>query len=59
MNSKAYLTEYDVEQVLGDGFTAVIVHEGFFFVLVQQPPIGHGLLIHEVSRSHTTTHHIR
>jgi len=27
--------------------------------LVQQPPVGHGLLIHEVSRSHTTTHHIR
>ena len=23
----------------------------------QQPPMGHGLLIHEVSRSHTTTHH--
>ena len=22
----------------------------------QQPPVGHGLLIHEVSRSHTTTH---
>ena len=25
----------------------------------QQPPVGHGLLIHEVSRSHTTTHHSR
>jgi len=25
----------------------------------QQPPVGHGLLIHEVSRSHSTTHHIR
>ena len=23
------------------------------------PPVGHGLLIHEVSRSHTTMHHIR
>jgi len=23
------------------------------------PPVGHGLLIHEVSRSHTTTHHSR
>ena len=23
------------------------------------PPLGHGLLIHEVSRSHTTTHHSR
>ena len=24
------------------------------FYLAQQPPLGHGLLIHEVSRSHTT-----
>ena len=24
--------------------------------LAQQPPVGQGLLIHEVSRSHTTTH---
>ena len=31
----------------------------FFFYLAQQPPVGHGLLIHEVSRSHTTTHHNR
>jgi len=23
------------------------------------PPVGQGLLIHEVSRSHTTTHHMR
>ena len=29
------------------------------FVLVRQPPVGQGLLIHEVSRSHTTTHHSR
>ena len=27
--------------------------------LAQQPPVGHGLLINEVSRSHTTTHHSR
>jgi hypothetical protein len=24
----------------------------------QRPPVGYDLLIHEVSRSHTTTHHI-
>jgi hypothetical protein len=30
-----------------------------FFLLAQQPPVGHGLLIYEVSRSHTTTHHSR
>ena len=28
-------------------------------LLSEQPPVGHGLLIHEVSRSHTTTHHSR
>ena len=26
--------------------------------MARQPPVGHGLLIHEISRSHTTTHHI-
>ena len=31
----------------------------FFFILAQQPSVGHGLLIQEVSRSHTTTHHSR
>ena len=29
------------------------------FVFAQQPPLGQGLLIHEVSRSHKTTHHSR
>jgi len=29
------------------------------FLLAQPPPVGHGLLIHEVSRPHTTTHHSR
>ena len=28
-----------------------------FFKLAQQPPVGHGLLIHEVSRSHNDTSH--
>jgi hypothetical protein len=31
----------------------------FFFTIVQQPPVGQDLLIHEVSRSHVTTHHSR
>ena len=30
-----------------------------FLFLAQQPPVGQGLLIHEISRSHTTTHHSR
>ena len=29
------------------------------FFLARQPPVGQGLLIHKVSRSHTTTHHSR
>jgi hypothetical protein len=29
------------------------------FLLAQQPPVGRGLLIHEASKSHTTTHHSR
>jgi len=29
------------------------------FYLTQQPEVGHGLLIHEVSRSHSRTHHSR
>jgi len=27
------------------------------FYLAGQPPVGHGLLFHEVSSSHKTTHH--
>jgi len=31
----------------------------FVLFLERQPPEGQGLLIYEVSRSHTTTHHSR
>ena len=31
----------------------------YFLFLARQPPVGKGLLIHEVSRLHTTTHHSR
>jgi len=27
------------------------------FYLAKQPPVGQGLVIHEVSRPHSTTHH--
>ena len=42
----------------------IITDTGHIFVvcllfLARQPPVGQGLLIHEVSRSHTTTHHSR
>ena len=30
-----------------------------FFLLAHQLPVGHGLLLHEVSRSHTTKHNSR
>ena len=35
------------------------ISQYFLFLLVYQPPLGQGLLIHEVSISHTTTHHSR
>ena len=35
------------------------VTELILFILTQQPRVGQGLLIHEVSRSHTTTHYRR
>jgi len=36
-----------------------ILNEGVCLFLAQQPSAGHGLLIHEVSRSHAATHHSR
>jgi len=43
-------------------FHSAILHRICMYVclfLAQQPPLGQGLLIHEVSRSHITMHHIR
>jgi hypothetical protein len=34
-------------------------YENIFFPMALRPNAGHGLLILEVSRSHTTTHHSR
>ena len=39
-------------------FSLLVTHPHFFFVALR-PNAGHGLLILEVSRSHTTTHHSR
>ena len=39
-------------------YIIAILIENLFF-MARQPPVGHGLLIHEVSRSHATTHHSR
>ena len=36
-----------------------IISYHFFFAVALRPNAGHGLLILDVSRSHTTTHHIR
>ena len=36
---------------------AKIIQVTFVFLLAQQPTVGQGILIHEVFRSHTTTHH--
>ena len=44
--------------VMGDlGLFTFKINKRLFvclFVLTQQPPVGHGLLIHEVSKPHTT-----
>jgi hypothetical protein len=52
-----------VYQYIGYASGYVISHSVFcLFVrlfLAQQPPVSHGFLIHEVFRSHTTTHHSR
>ena len=34
-------------------------HHNYFFFWRNSPPVGQGFLIHEVSRSHTVTHHSR
>jgi hypothetical protein len=38
---------------------SIDVYMNLFFYLARQSPVGHGLLMHEVSRSHTATHHSR
>jgi hypothetical protein len=38
--------------------TVVVMESELFFSVALRPNAGHGLLILEVSRSHTTTHHI-
>ena len=37
----------------------ILCHILFVFAVTASPPVGQGLLIHEVYRSHTTTHHCR
>ena len=52
------LTPY-AEEIIGDHQCGFRRNRSTFFLLLQQPPVGLGLLIHEVSKSHTTTHHSR
>ena len=52
--------ELTTGSVLAHGVTMRVLLKALFFLfLVQQPPLGQSLLINEVSRSHTTTHHSR
>ena len=39
------------------GFHTVLGHQFVCLFLAPQPPVGHGLIIYEVFRSHTTTLH--
>jgi len=45
--------------ITGHKSTYIYIYISFFFFVVLRPNAGHGLLILEVSRSHTTTHHSR
>ena len=45
-----------INRQLADSGTVVNIA---IFLGQQQPPVGQSLLIHVVSRSHTTTHHTR
>jgi len=59
VESKAYLGEYDVEQVLVRWWLCSCYCTCNFFCGAAVHRVGHGLLILQVSRSHTTTHHSR
>ena len=48
----------DLSRKLGSDMGGGQVDHGYLF-LAQQPPVAQGLLIHAVSRSHTTTPHVR
>jgi hypothetical protein len=43
----------------GRGLTAIVITVFCLFVFGGTAPVGHGLLIHEVSGSHKMTHHSR
>jgi hypothetical protein len=45
--------------ILYKDYVTWLNNTGFFSPVALRPNAGHGLLILEVSRSHTTTHHIR
>jgi len=49
----------EVEQIYSGNYVIWWKYFLFFLFLVPQPSVGQGLLIHEVSRSHATTHHSR
>ena len=57
-DSETYSSENsEILQFLHPQFNNRILFVCLF--LAQQPPVGQGPLIHEVSRPHTTTHHSR
>ena len=53
------LGEYYTIYLMSITMVYVTWRTGVVYVLVQQPPVGQGLLMHDVSRSHTMTHHSR
>ena len=63
LKGKTFMFSFLMIHLLEHGFTGskyrYLLHIVFFYFLVQQPPVGRGLLIHKVSRSHATMHHSR
>jgi hypothetical protein len=65
--SRSYINSLDLQVLVKTLRNTVLLFQhkleqtqvlnGVFLFLARQPPVGPGLLIHEDSRSHTTTHH--
>jgi len=50
---------FSENQLLKQMYVLTYLGITIFFYLAQQPPVGQGLLIHKVNRSHTSAHYNR
>jgi len=54
-----YSGETSLDSSLRVAYLSVCFQKFTCLFLAPQPPVGQGLLVHDVSKSHTTTHHSR